>query len=43
MAKKQTRTEIEEQKVEPRQLKRFKVKKMKYHPVARYKGCINCE
>lgn len=44
MAKKQKIKEAEEQtQIEPKAKMRSRLRKMKYHPVARYKGCINCD
>lgn len=44
MAKKQKTNEVEEQAQTTQQVKmRPRIKKMKYHPVARFKGCVNCD
>ena len=44
MAKKQKNNEVEEQvQVVTKARMRHRLKKMKYHPVARHKGCINCD
>ena len=43
MAKKQKTVEVEAQEVIVSEKKRLRIKKMKYHPVARFKGCKNCE
>lgn len=42
MAKKQKTVEVEAQEMIVRETKRPRIKKMKYHPVARFKGCKNC-
>lgn len=44
MAKKQKAVEVVEQaEITPRVKVRRRIRKMKYHPVTRYKGCVNCE
>lgn len=43
MAKKQKTDEsVEQAQIAPRAKMRPRLKKMKYHPVARHKGCVNC-
>lgn len=42
MAKKQSIVEEQAEGIAIREKPRPRIKKMKYHPVARFKGCKNC-